>query len=90
MALFGGKKRLYGISHFRQDKLEIVFLKGSGADYELVGTEAVSTSDISSEFVSGFRSRLESYQARSPILVHLVNRNVALAKVFSVPAVSAG
>lgn len=89
MVHLGRRPTFFGISYMKGDNLEIAFIKESSSGYELVGTRAISTSETSEESISSFRSHLHAYRSCAPIWIYLVSRNVALAKVFSVPSTSA-
>src|SRR3990167_6251106 len=89
---FKSRSSLVGISYFSGDELRVAFLEPSGGGYRIIGTESVPLSGDGSAFSdlqSRFRNRLSGYQSRSPLWIHLVMRQAALVKVFSLGNVSA-
>ncbi|MBI4358663.1 MAG: PilN domain-containing protein [Candidatus Omnitrophica bacterium] len=87
---FSGRARIFGISAFKGDELEIIFLEEKKGRLKLLGKEVLTKGreGLSEVELKSFRSRLESYRVRSPIWIHVLLRSVAVVKVFSLPNVS--
>jgi len=76
----------YGVTFVAGDQLEIVFLEALKDHVSVVGEEVVQiTSDASQEEVKArLHQKIGSYLSRSPVWLHLIDRNSGFVKLFAV------
>ncbi len=80
---------VFGISYFRENRLEVAFLERTGDQYQLLGREQISLSQpASQQTMSDVHNRLSKYRVRSPVWIHVVLRHAAFVKLFSLSGVS--
>lgn len=83
---FPKKGSILGISCFRDEQLEVVFLERSGDQYQLLGREQVAVGQSASpQAISTFQNNLSKYRLRSPVWIHIVLRHAAFVKLFYLP-----
>lgn len=80
---------VFGISYFRENQLEVAFLERAGDQYQFLGREQISLSQLASQgALTDVHNRLAKYRSRSPVWIHVILRHTAFVKLFSLSGVS--
>lgn len=84
--LFRKTPSFFAISYLSQDDLRVIFIERKGDQYKMIGHETFlkQLNENTKGEAAAARSRLNVFQTKSPAWIHLILRNFAFVKTFSI------
>jgi hypothetical protein len=79
-SFFRASPSFFAISYFQHDRLQVIFVERKEGHFKMMGQESLTGNP---EEENDARACLETFQAKSPIWIHLVFRSAAFVKTFS-------